>query len=431
MGGTFRSLRYYNYRLYASGVFFTNIGTWLQRTAQDWLVLTELTNHNATAVGLVMACQFGPMLFLFPLTGIAADYFDRRRLMMVTQALMAALSIILGLLTVTELVQLWHVYVFALLFGCVTAFDTPVRQTFVVDLVGEKDLSNAVGLNSTSFNVGRMVGPAVAGGLILTIGTGGAFLINGVSFLGILLSLAFLRKSELFPRERVQRKKSGLADGFRYVAGRPDLRVIMLSTLLIGGFAMNFPIFISTMTASVFNQDAGSFGLLSSMIAIGTVAGALLAAKRSRPTIPLLLSGGSFLGVGIALGAIAPNVWFFGIFLVLMGLSILTFMNSSVSLTQLLTEPSMRGRVIALRVAIARGCTLIGAPVIGWVADRFGPRWGMGVGAATALASSLILLLYLVRYRGLRLQLSGRFGIGYCIDPEPVMDFSGKTGNTK
>jgi MFS family permease len=185
---TFRSLRNVNYRIWVVGALVSNVGTWMQRTAQDWLVLTQLTHHNATAVGIVMGLQFGPQLLLLPFTGFAADRLDRRKLLIFTQSAMGALSLILGVLTVSGLAELWHVYIFAFLFGCVTAFDAPARQTFVAELVGDTDLSNAVALNSTSFNAARMIGPAIAGILIASVGTGWAFLINGASFMGVLCS---------------------------------------------------------------------------------------------------------------------------------------------------------------------------------------------------------------------------------------------------
>ena len=196
---TFRSLRTYNYRLWAGGALVSNIGTWMQRTAQDWLVLTQLTDHNATAVGIVMALQFGPQVLLLPLTGFAADHFDRRKLLLATQGAMGVLALSLGLLTVSGLVQLWQVYIFAFLLGCVAAFDAPARQTFVSDLVNESELANAVALNSTSFNAARMIGPAVAGMLIAVVGTGWVFLINAVSYIAVIASLRLLRVHDLVP----------------------------------------------------------------------------------------------------------------------------------------------------------------------------------------------------------------------------------------
>ena len=382
MKHTFRSLRGFNYRVWACGALVSNVGTWMQRIAQGWLVLTQLTHNNATAMGVVMALQFGPHLLLLPLTGFAADHLDRRKLLIGTQAAMGALAFGLGILTVTGLVALWHVYVFAFPLGCVTAFDAPARHTFVAELVGEADLANAVALNSTSFNAARMIGPAIAGTLIASVGSGWVFLINAASFVAVLCSLALLRVDELHVQSRASRTRGSLLEGFRYVWRRPDLKAIIVMLFLIGTFGLNFQIFISTMSVKVFLAGASQYGLLTSVMAVGTIAGALLAAGREKPHFVLLLIGTAFFGLGCALAALAPNAWLFGMALVVIGVSALTFTNSTNSLMQLSTEAAMRGRVMAIRLAIALGCTPIGAPIVGWVADRFGPRWALGVGAA-------------------------------------------------
>ncbi|WP_224364531.1 MFS transporter [Hyalangium versicolor] len=390
MKGTFRSLNRFNYRVWASGAIVSNVGTWMQRTAQDWIVLTQLTQHQATAVGVVMALQFGPQMLLLPLTGFAADHFDLRKLLFATQAALGALALALGLLTVTGAVQLWHVYVCAFLLGCVTAFDAPARQTFVSELVGEADLSNAVALNSTSFNAARMIGPAIAGGLIATVGSGWVFLINAASFVGVIGALGFLRVEELHPRSRALRSRGGLVEGFRYVWKRPDLKAILLMLFLVGTFGLNFPIFISTMSVSVFHARAGAFGLLTSIMAIGSVAGALLAARREKPHAMLLFAGAAVFGFGCLLAALMPSYALFGAALVVIGIAAQTFTTSTNSLVQLSTEPIMRGRVVAILLAIAMGGTPIGAPIVGWVADRFGPRWALGVGAASGFAAAIV-----------------------------------------
>ncbi len=397
----FRSLGSFNYRVWAAGALVSNVGTWVQRTAQDWLVLTQLTHHNASAVGIVMALQFGPQLLLLPWTGFAADHFNQRKLLIATQATMGGLALVLGILTVSGVVELWHVYVFAFLFGCATAFDAPVRQVFVSELVGDRDLPNAVALNSTSFNAARMLGPAVAGIVIASMGTGWAFLINGVSFVAVLISLCRLRVGELHATARAHHAKGSFLEGCRYVWSRPDLKAILVMLFLIGTFGLNFPIFISTMAVGVFHTDAGGFGLLSSIMATGTVAGALLAARRrDMPRFVTLLAGAAIFGVGCTLAALAPGYWLFAGALVVIGVAALTFASSTNSLMQLATEPSMRGRVMALRVGIALGGTPIGAPFVGWVADSFGPRWALGVGAASGFAAALVAAGYLAQQNG-------------------------------
>jgi len=394
--GLFRSLKSYNYRVWAAGALVSNVGTWMQRTAQDWLVLTELTHHSASAVGTVMALQFAPQLLFLPWTGFAADHFNQRKLLIATQAAMGGLALFLGILTVTGVVRLWHVYVFAFLFGSAAAFDAPVRQTFVVELVGDADLANAVALNSTSFNAARMVGPAIAGVVIASVGTGWAFLVNGISFAAVLLSLMLLRTAALHANKRAPRAKGSFTEGFRYVWKRPDLKAVLFMLFLIGTFGLNFPIFISTMAVRIFHAGAGGFGALSSIMAIGTVCGALLSASQSRPRFGSLLAGAVVFGIGCAWAGMAPSYWVFGAALVVTGVAGLLFTNTTNSLMQLSTEPAMRGRVMALRVGVALGGTPIGAPIVGWVADTLSPRWALGVGAASGFAAAMVAVCALV-----------------------------------
>jgi MFS family permease len=414
--GAFRSLESYNYRVWAAGALVSNVGTWMQRTAQDWLVLAELTHKNATALGIVMALQFGPLALMLPLSGFAADYLDRRKLLIATQATLGLLALGLGILTVSGLVRLWHVYLFAFLLGCVSAFDATARQTFVAELVGEEDLSNAVALNSTSFNAARMIGPAVAGLLIAAVGSGWVFLINSVSFVAVLSSLYFLRVDQLHRSVKAGGSRGGLIDGFRYVWRRPDIKAILVMLFLIGTFGINFPIFISTMSVGVFHAGAGQFGLLTSMMAIGSVAGALLSARRERPGMSVIVAAAAIFGFGFCIAAAMPSYGLFGCALVIIGLSAQTFTTTANSTLQLSTEPEMRGRVIALFLAIAVGATPIGAPLVGWVADTFGPRWALGVGAASGFGAVIVAIHYFVKHRGLRVSLTdGR--LGFSVDP--------------
>jgi MFS family permease len=405
VAGTFRSLRSFNFRLWTAGALVSNIGTWMQRIAQDWLVLTQLTHHDASALGIVIGLQFAPLLLLLPWTGSAADRLDQRKLLMATQAAMGVLALILGVLTITGVVQLWHVYVLAFLSGSALALDAPVRQTFVAAMVGDEDLPNAVALNSMSFNSAQMIGPAVAGLLIAGVGIGWAFLLNGLSFAAVLISMSFFRRSELRANPRAHRAAGGFVEGLRYVWSRPDLGAILIMLFLIGTFGFNFPIFISTMAVNVFHTDARGFGLLSSLMAVGTLAGSLFAASRMKPSMSSLLAGAAVFGLGCGLAALAPGYWWFAAALMMIGVAALTFVNGTNSMMQLSTEPAMRGRVMALRVSIALGGTPIGAPIVGWVANHFGPRWSLALGAGSAFTAALVAAYVLARRRASTLAL--------------------------
>jgi MFS family permease len=407
MSGMFHSLRSHNYRLWAGGALVSNLGTWMQRIGQDWLVLTVLTDHSATAVGTVMALQFGPALLLLPLSGWAADHLDRRKLLLATQAAAGLLALGLGLVTVAGVVQLWHVYGFALLLGCVTAFDAPARQAFVSDLVSDDSLANAVALNSASFNAARMVGPAVAGVLIAAVGEGWLFLVNACSYAAVLVSLWLLRVHELHTEARPARTRGSLLAGLRYVWQRPDLVAVLVMLALIGTFGFNFAIFVSTMSVTVFHGDASQYGLLTSAMAVGTMSGALLSARRPLPGMVLMGGAAGAFGIAVALAAVMPGPWSFAVVLFFVGLAALTFMTASNSMMQLTTERSMRGRVLALRIAVVMGGTPIGAPLVGWVVDHFGARWALGMGALSGVAAAAVAVVYLVRYRSLSVRRDG------------------------
>jgi len=399
MRTTFRSLAGFNYRVWAAGALVSNIGTWMQRTAQDWIVLTELTAHDATAVGIVMSLQFGPQFLLLPLTGYAADRLDRRRMLAVTQSVMGLLALGLGVLTLAGTVQLWHVYLFAFLLGCTTAFDSPARQSFVAELVGDAHLSNAVALNSTSFNAGRLIGPAVAGVLIALVGSGWVFVLNALSFAAVLGALAMLRPAQFHARLTRPGHRSGLADGVRHVWSRHELRAVLVMFFLIGTFGMNFPIYISTMAVSVFQVGAGEFGLLTSSMATGSVTGALLSAGRDKPRMSMLMGAALAFGVTLTLAALMPGYLLFAVALFCVGLATQTFTTTAHSAAQLWSDPFLRGRVIALVMAVSAGGTPIGAPLIGMVANNFGPRWAMAVGAMSGFAAAAVGMLALARLR--------------------------------
>ena len=311
--GAFRALRSPNYRLWISGAVVSDTGAWIQRIAQDWLVLTQLTHHNAAAVGVVMAMQYLPLFLLLPIAGLVADRMDRRKLLMLTQGSLGLLALGLGVLTLLGVVQLWHVWVFAALSGVASAFDAPARHTFAGELVGEDDLANAVSLNSTSFNLARLIGPALSGLLIAAVGSGPAFLINAASFGAVLCSLFLLRLDKLHANVKASRGRGGVIAGFRYVWARPDLRAVVVMMFLFGALGLNLPIYISTMTVSVFHAGAGGYGLLTSIMAIGSLAGVILTARSVNPGMMLLMLCAAVFFLGFALAAVAPGYWFFAL----------------------------------------------------------------------------------------------------------------------
>ena len=407
MSAMFRSFAVANYRLWFAGALVSNVGTWMQRIAQDWLVLTQLTDDDATAVGVTMALQFGPQLLLLPVTGLAADRVDRRRLLITTQIAMAVLGFAMAAITLTGVATLWMVYALALALGIAAAFDAPARQTFVSDLVPTTYLSNAVALNSASFNAARLIGPAVAGLLIAAVGVGWVFVINAVTFGAVLLSLAMLRSDAFTAFTRPPRAPGQLLAGLRYVRSRPDIMLVLTGVAILGTFGFNFPIFISAMSRIQFGAGAGEFGVLSSVIAIGSVAGALLSARRERPRLRTITLAAAGFGFSLGAAAVMPDPVSFGVALVLVGFAGLTVMTTANGYVQTTTAPAMRGRVMALYIAIFMGGTPIGAPLMGWVADTLGPRWSLGLGAASGIIAAGIAAVFWIRTRHVRLAWDG------------------------
>ncbi len=388
MTGMFRSLSLFNYRVWFLGALISNIGGWMQSTAQDWVVLTELTDHDATAMGITMALQFGPPLVLVGLTGWVADRFDRRKLLMVTQSSLMLLAIAVGILLLTHVMTLPMMWIFALAFGVANAFDAPARQAFVSDVVARDYASNAVALNSASFNLARLIGPAVGGVMIVLVGTGWMFLVNAATFLAMLVALGVIRADQLIPRIR-SLGGAGLADGFRYVSKRPDLIVIFVMVFLLGAFGMNFPIFASTM-ALEFGQHADGYGLLSSMLAIGSLAGALLSARRDRARMRVVIVAAGGFGAMSLVSSFMPVYAAYAAMLVLVGFCTVTMLTTANGYVQTTTDPALRGRVLALYMAVIMGATPIGAPIVGWVATVLGPRTAIQVGAVAGLLACVI-----------------------------------------
>ncbi len=384
----FRSFSVFNYRVWFIGALVSNVGAWMQATALSWVVLTQLTDNDAGAMGITMALQFAPPLLLVSVTGWVADRFDRRRLLMLTQTALLLLGAAIGILILSGVMTLPMMYAFALGLGLIAAFDNPTRQAFVSDLVDRENASNAVALNAASFNGARMIGPAVAGIVIVAVGTGWVFLINAVTFLAMIFALTLIRQDELIPRVRAS-GASRLADGFRYVGGRPDLVVTFAMVFLLGAFGMNFPIFASTM-ALEFGQGADGYGLLSSILAIGSLAGALLAARRDRARIRLVIVGTGLFAVAGVVSAFMPNYWLYALTLMFTGFAVVTTLTTANGYVQTTTDPALRGRVLALYMAILMGGTPIGAPIVGWVAGEFGPRAAILLGAVAAAVAFAI-----------------------------------------
>ena len=388
MSATFSSLRFRNYRLWFGGALVANIGTWMQRVAQDWLVLTQLSHDSGVAVGFVTALQFAPILALSAWAGVLADRVDRRKLLMLTQGLMGVLAAGLGALVLSGHAQLWHVYLFALALGAVSAVDAPVRQTFVAELVPPDKLSNAVGLNSASFNAARLIGPGLAGLLIAAVGTGWVFLINAVSFAGTILALVWMHSGELHRMPLAPRAKGQIREGLAYVRHRTDIMLIMVVMSVVSTFGLNFQLTSAMMARTVFHKGAGQYGVLGSILAIGSLAGALLAARRERPRVRLVIGAAFAFGLAAGVLALMPTYTSFAIACIPVGLASLTMMTAANATIQMSTDPAVRGRVMSLYMMVFMGATPIGSPVVGWIGQQFGARWSIGIGSITALLVS-------------------------------------------
>jgi MFS family permease len=396
----FRSLRVRNYRLYASGQLVSLTGTWMQRVAQDWLVL-ELTN-SGTALGIVTALQFGPSLLFGLWGGVLADRGDKRRLLLATQSGLGIVALLLGLLDVAGVVQYWHVLVLATVLGLITAIDTPVRQSFVVEMVGRRDLTNAVAINSTIFNSGRIIGPALAGVLISAVGTGWAFVGNAFSSIAVLAALMLMRQAELYPSPRAARARGQLREGLRYVRARPDLVRTMILIFVFGTFGLNFAITCALLAKQVFHRGASGYGLLSTALAVGAFCGAVLATRRTeRPSAFFLLGMAGLFSVAEIAAGLMPTYLLTALMLVPTGLAMLSVTTAANSHIQLGVAPTMRGRVMSLYLVCFMGGTPFGAPIIGWLAGTAGPRWGLIAGGLVCLLCAVCLALALARRRGL------------------------------
>lgn len=400
----FASLRARNYRYFIAGQIVSLIGVWMQRVAQDWLVL-DLSHGNAVALGIAMALQFAPTLVFSLWAGVLADRMDKRKLLIGLQTAMGLCALVLGLLAVTGAAQLWHVYALCLALGCFTAVETPVRQSFVVEMVGKDQVTNAVALNSMNFNMARITGPAIAGVLITLIGTGWVFLLNAATFGAVILGLALMNPAQLHRNPPVPRAKGQLREGLRYVRGRKDLVVVMVLVFFVSTFGLNFSSTLAVVARNVFGRDADGYGLLSTLLAAGTFLGALLAARRStkgKPRLRVMIGGAAVFGVLEIVLGLMPTFTALGLVLIPTGIAVMTFTTTANSTVQLAVRPDMRGRVMGLYMLVFLGGTPLGSPVMGWIAQEYGGQMPLLVGGVVSLLAAIVCGAVLAGRGGIR-----------------------------
>lgn len=397
MPSVFVSLRTRNYRLWAGGQSVSLVGTWMQRVAEDWLVL-DLAHGRAWVLGAVMALQFGPTLLLSAWAGLLADRYDKRRALMFTQSAAALCAAALAVLTLTGAVQLWHVFVIAFVFGCTAAIAGPFRQAFTIEMVGPELLPNAIGLNSMVFNAARIVGPAIAGLLIAGVGTGWVFAVNAVFTGAIVAALVAMRVGELHPSPPVERAKGQLREGFRYVRRRPELLLVIVAVFFVSTFGINFPLALSILARKGFGLGADAYGLLSTMLAVGTLSGALIAAKRTgRAQLRTCLLGGTAFGVAQVFTGFAPWFWLAAVLLIAVGFLQMAFTTSAMSIMQLSVDPEFRGRVMGIYMLAFLGGTPLGAPLLGVIADATTPAAPLIVGGVVSAVTCAVCGMYALR----------------------------------
>jgi len=387
---TFASLRNRNFRIFFTAQIVSVTGTWMQSIAQMWLVL-HLTG-SGVALGITAALQFTPILLFGNWGGLLADRVDKRKLLMVTQSAAGVVALVLAGLTLGGVVQLWMVYGLAFALGMVSVFDNPARQSFVTEMVGKDQVTNAVGLNSAVFTLARVIGPAIAGVLIAAVGTGWCFLYNGLSYFPVVFALLLMHPWELNRGLPAPRARGQIRAGIRYAWNRPELRFPLLLMLVVGTLAFNFSVLMPLMASFVFHSGASTFGLLMSFMGAGAFVGALVSANRAGPSHRLLAFAGIAFGGLLVGAALAPTLPVELFVLVPLGAAMITFQATANSLLQLNSDPAFRGRVMALYVMVFLGSTPIGGPIVGWVAEQFGARFGLGLGGlATFIASAALL----------------------------------------
>ena len=395
---TFKSLHVRNFRLFFFGQLVSQCGTWMQTIALGWLVL-DLSHNSGFAVGLVIALQFIPTLLFGAWGGVIADRFDKRTVLFCTQAAMAAVAVLLAVLDLTNTVQLGMIYVIVFVYGIALAFDNPTRQSFVPELVEPAELPNAIGLSSAIFQLARILGPALAGVLIVAVGTGICFALNAVSFVFIVGALMMMRTGDLHRGAPVPRDKGQIREGLRYVWRTPELRSTLLLTLIVGTFAINSPVVLPLLAKITFDGNAAVYSWMTIAMGTGALVGALAVANRGETGGNLLFVTGMGFGVAICVASLAPTLGIFIGLLLLVGAGQISFLATCNSLIQLTADPGMRGRVMAVYTITLLGSTPIGGPLVGWVSQEFGPRWGLAIGGIATIIGVLCFGTAFVRAR--------------------------------
>ena len=410
---TFESLQVRNYRLFFSGQVVSWTGTWVQWVAQGWLVL-EITG-SGIGLGLVTAVQWLPILLFGAWAGVLADRYDKRKVLIFTNIAGGILSLILGVMTVTGVVELWHIVAIALLLGLVTALDNPTRQTFTFEMVGRDLLTNAVSLNTATFTTARVIGPVVAGFLIEGVGIGECFLLNSLTFIPVTIALIRMDTTQLRPSGKVEGSRGQIREGFRYVLSVPTLKTVMMIMAFVGMLQYNFQVILPLLAKETFSGGAATLGFIGAALGVGMFVGSLTSAAFGRPTRSVLLAAGFALGSLTMLVAVAPTLWLAALLMVPLGAASMGFLATMNTTLQLNSSDAMRGRVMALYFVLFLGTTPIGAPIIGWVAETISPRAALAVGGIATLLSCT--------YGYLRLPASGAGGHEE-LDSEPLTEDS-------
>ena len=385
MSATFASMRYVNYRYWFVASLIASTGAWLQRVAQDWYVLTVLTDHDSGQVGIVTALQFLPIILFSASAGVLADRISGRRLLQCTQAGVGLVSLVMGLVVLTGTGELWHQYILAFVSGTISAVDTPARQAFVGELVPPDKMANAVALNATAFHAARLIGPASAGLFIDWWGVGPVFLIDAGMFAAPIIALFLMRADRLYQRTLIPRARGQLREGIAYVRGRTDICIILVTIFVVSALGMNFQLTSALMATTVFGKSAGSFGVLSTFMALGSILGSTAVARRT-PRLRAILMGAAFYGTAEILLGLSPSYWWFAVLAVPTGYGMLTMNTSANALMQTRTDPDKRGRIMALYSLVYLGATPIGSPIIGRIGALFGARWAILVGGIASLS---------------------------------------------